>query len=40
MVSLSKSEPRENLIQNRRGYCDLGQEATKKNWRNYLTYAR
>jgi hypothetical protein len=24
MVSLSKSEPRENLTQDRRGYCDLG----------------
>jgi hypothetical protein len=30
MVSLYKSEPRENLMQNRRGYRDLGQQATKK----------
>jgi hypothetical protein len=30
MVSLSKSEPRENLMQNRRGYRDLGQQATEK----------
>jgi hypothetical protein len=30
MVSLSKSEPREILMQNRRGYRDLGQQATEK----------